>query len=73
MGPRIPDGTIKKRAMQKLTKGEEDIMQYLWDLGPCTVSDILEKMEEPRPPHSTVSSVVRILEKKRLPRPQGLR
>jgi len=54
----------KKEAMQKLTKGEEDIMQFIWDLGPCTVSDILEKLDEPRPPHSTVSSVVRILEKK---------
>ena len=50
--------------MQKLTKAEEEIMQLIWDLGRGTVSDLLERMEEPRPPHSTVSSVVRILEKK---------
>ncbi len=50
--------------MQKLTKAEEDIMQLIWDLGRGTVSDLLERIEEPRPPHSTVSSVVRILEKK---------
>jgi predicted transcriptional regulator len=50
--------------MQKLTKAEEDVMQLIWELGRATVSDLLEKMEEPRPPHSTVSSVVRILERK---------
>jgi BlaI family penicillinase repressor len=50
--------------MQKLTKSEEEIMQYIWQLERCTVSDILEQMGEPQPPHSTVSSVVRILEKK---------
>jgi predicted transcriptional regulator len=50
--------------MQKLTKAEEEIMQLIWDLGRGTVSDLLERIEEPRPPHSTVSSVVRILEKK---------
>ncbi len=50
--------------MQKLTKVEEDVMQLIWDLGRATVSDLLDRMEEPRPPHSTVSSVVRILERK---------
>lgn len=50
--------------MQKLTKAEEEIMQLIWELGRGTVSDLLDRMEEPRPPHSTVSSVVRILEKK---------
>lgn len=51
--------------MQKLTKTEEDVMQLLWDAGRATVSELLERMpDEPKPPHSTVSSVVRILEKK---------
>lgn len=50
--------------MQKLTKAEEEIMQLLWQLERGTVSDLLERCEEPKPPHSTVSSVVRILEKK---------
>ncbi len=50
--------------MQKLTKTEEDVMHLVWEIGRGTVSDLLEKMDEPRPPHSTVSSVVRILEKK---------
>jgi len=50
--------------MQKLTKAEEDVMHLLWDTGRGTVSDLLDKCQEPKPPHSTVSSVVRILEKK---------
>ena len=50
--------------MQKLTKAEEEIMQLFWNYGPSTVSSLIEKMEHPRPPHSTISSIVRILEKK---------
>jgi BlaI family transcriptional regulator, penicillinase repressor len=50
--------------MQKLTKSEEEIMQHVWELERCTVSEIIEKMGEPKPPHSTVSSFIRILEKK---------
>ncbi len=48
----------------KLTKAEEEVMQYLWQYGPSTVSALIEKMEEPKPPHSTVSSIIRILENK---------
>jgi predicted transcriptional regulator len=54
----------QKNSIQQLTRAEEEIMQYVWELGRCTVSDILEKMSKPAPPHSTVSSIVRILEKK---------
>ena len=50
--------------MKKLTKVEEDIMQFIWDLEKCTVSQIIEQMTGPKPPHSTISSIVRILEKK---------
>ncbi|MBL7825182.1 MAG: BlaI/MecI/CopY family transcriptional regulator [Saprospiraceae bacterium] len=50
--------------MQKLTKAEEEVMQHLWEVQRGTVSDLLERFPEPRPPHSTISSVVRILEKK---------
>ena len=50
--------------MQKLTKAEEEVMQLVWEIERGTVSDLLEKMADPKPPHSTVSSVVRILERK---------
>jgi predicted transcriptional regulator len=50
--------------MQKLTKAEEQVMQIIWELGSCMVSEILENLGIPKPPHSTISSVVRILDKK---------
>lgn len=50
--------------MEKLTKVEEKIMQILWDTGETVVRDVIKKMGKPIPPYSTVSSVVRILEKK---------
>lgn len=50
--------------LQKLTKAEEELMQLIWDHGPTTVSQLIAKMTEPHPPHSTISSIVRILEKK---------
>lgn len=50
--------------MNKLTKAEEQVMQTIWEMKSCMVSEILAQLGEPKPPHSTVSSVVRILEKK---------
>ena len=51
--------------LAKLTKTEEEVMQLLWEAGRATVSELLAKIDEAdRPPHSTLSSVVRILEKK---------
>jgi predicted transcriptional regulator len=50
--------------MRKMTSTEEEIMKIIWRIAPCTVSQILDEIEEARPPHSTISSVVRILEKK---------
>lgn len=50
--------------MKQLTKVEEEIMQLVWQLERCTVSDIIKQLGEPKPPHSTISSIVRILEKK---------
>lgn len=53
--------------MTQLTKGEEEIMHIIWRLERCLVSDILEEIKREtgtKPPHSSVSSVVRILEGK---------
>jgi predicted transcriptional regulator len=54
----------KIRNMKKLTPAEEEIMRFFWEFGANTVSGIIDRMEEPKPPHSTISSIVRILEKK---------
>ena len=50
--------------MKSLTKAEEEIMKDIWSLDRCTVSDIIDRMEDPKPPHSSISSIVRILERK---------
>ena len=52
--------------MKRLTKAEEEIMHIIWRLDRCTVSDILKDLGDPKPPHSSISSIVRILEKKDL-------
>ncbi|MDN5205396.1 BlaI/MecI/CopY family transcriptional regulator [Fulvivirgaceae bacterium BMA10] len=50
--------------MRELTKAEEQVMKILWDLKKGFVKDILEKMPDPKPAYNTVSTIVRILEKK---------
>lgn len=54
----------RKKPLPTLTKAEEEIMQLIWRLERCLVKDIIEQLYDPEVPHSTVSSVVRILEKK---------
>ena len=54
----------RKKTIQKLTKAEDAIMQIIWRLEKCLVRDVIEQLGKEDIPHSTVSSVVRILEKK---------
>jgi predicted transcriptional regulator len=50
--------------MKELTKAEEQIMQLLWEQEKAFVKDIVEKMPNPKPAYNTVSTIIRILEKK---------
>jgi len=50
--------------MKQLTKAEEQIMHILWDLERGFVKDIIDKLHEPKPAYNTVSTIIRILEKK---------
>ena len=50
--------------MKNLTKAEEQIMQYLWELHESSVQQILEKFEEPKPARTTVATILSILENK---------
>lgn len=50
--------------MRELTKAEEQVMQILWDVKKGFVKDVLAKMPEPKPAYNTVSTIIRILEKK---------
>ena len=47
-----------------MTKAEEQIMQLIWQLGPCFIKEILASLPSPRPAYTTVSTIVRILEQK---------
>jgi len=51
--------------MEELTKTEERVMQVLWKLKQCFVKDIIDALpDDPKPPYNTISSIVRLLEKK---------
>jgi BlaI family transcriptional regulator, penicillinase repressor len=50
--------------MKELTKAEEQVMQILWKLEKGFVKDMVDEMPEPKPAYNTVSTIVRILEKK---------
>jgi predicted transcriptional regulator len=50
--------------MKELTKAEEQIMHELWKLKKGFVHDVLEGLPEPKPAYNTVSTIIRILERK---------
>ncbi len=55
---------ILKGYHMQLTKAEEQVMQILWDKKNGLVKDIRESFSDPKPARNTVSTVLRILEKK---------
>ncbi|WP_271765786.1 BlaI/MecI/CopY family transcriptional regulator [Aquimarina algiphila] len=50
--------------MKQLTKAEEEIMQWLWQLEEANVASIIDKMPNPKPAYNTISTIIRILENK---------
>jgi BlaI family transcriptional regulator, penicillinase repressor len=50
--------------MIELTKAQEEILQVLWTINQGMVNDIMDCLPEPKPAYNTVSTVVRVLEKK---------
>lgn len=50
--------------MKELTNRELKILQILWEIKKGFVNDIIAKLPDPKPPYTTVSSIVRILESK---------
>jgi predicted transcriptional regulator len=48
----------------QLTKAEEQVMQILWELKEGLVKDIRDQFGDPRPARNTISTVLRVLEKK---------
>ncbi|MFC2098114.1 BlaI/MecI/CopY family transcriptional regulator [Bacteroidota bacterium] len=50
--------------MKKLTKAEEQVMQILWEMEEGLVKDMIIRFPDPKPAYNTVSTVIRVLEKK---------
>ena len=50
--------------LKELTKAEEQVMQVLWNIGKGFVKDVIEQLPDPKPAYNTVSTIIRILEKK---------
>lgn len=57
--------TIRKsHKMEKLTYQEEEVMLIIWQHGRGFIKDFIAHMPEPRPPYTTVASIVKNLERK---------
>lgn len=51
-------------SMKPLTQAEEEIMQTLWQLEKAFVKEIVEQYDDPKPAYNTISTLIRIMEKK---------
>jgi BlaI family transcriptional regulator, penicillinase repressor len=49
---------------KELTKAEEQVMQYLWNVKKGFLKDIVDQFPVPKPAYTTVSTVIRVLVKK---------
>ena len=63
-GYMLPLKIVNFNHMKELTKAEEQVMQILWDHGKAFVKNLIDDMPEPKPAYNTVSTIIRILEKK---------
>ena len=50
--------------MNKLTAKEEEVMERIWQLGPCTPKDVQATYEEPVPHINTIATMFQFLERK---------
>ncbi len=50
--------------MNELTRAEEQVMQILWKIERGFVKDVVELLDNPKPGYNTISTIIRILEKK---------
>lgn len=56
--------TQKRKNMEKLTNKEQEVMEYIWQLGPCAPKDVVAMYDDPKPHISTVSTMFQSLERK---------
>jgi predicted transcriptional regulator len=50
--------------MKELTRAEEQLMQILWKIKKGFIKDLIDRIPEPKPAYNTVSTFIRIMERK---------
>ena len=50
--------------MKEITKAQEETLKAVWEIENGAVSDVLERLPEPKPAYNTVATVIKVLEKK---------
>lgn len=55
----------RRRKHIDLTKGEEEVMLRLWQLGSGCIRDIIELYPKPKPKYTTIATFLKLLEDKR--------
>ena len=50
--------------MKELTQRELEVLEILWDIKSGFVKDVIDQFPDPKPPYTTISSIIRILESK---------
>ena len=51
-------------SMNKLTTKEEEVMEQIWEIGPCAPKDVQARYPEPQPHINTIATVFQSLERK---------
>jgi len=50
--------------MKELTKAQEEILRVLWEIEDGAVTDVIDRLPDPKPAYNTVATVLKVLEKK---------
>lgn len=50
--------------MVKLTAKEEEVMEWIWQIGKCTPKDVHANYDDPKPHINTIATMFQMLEKK---------
>ena len=62
---------MNKTKLTPLTPQEESVMQIIWELGDgVAIRQILDKLPEPKPPYTTLASIVKNLHTKEYIQPE---
>lgn len=50
--------------MKRLTAKEEEVMELIWETGPCAPKDVLALYDDPKPHINTIATMFQSLERK---------